>query len=177
MKSNAAHRRAGVPRRAKAWRILSPSVLSRKVARDSSGNVLVMFAGMAVGLVLLVGAGVDYTRAVQFKASLQSLADASALAGASAYVSATTGNTGISVATSYWNAGLSRLPPNSGVGTPSITTSSDASGYYVQVSVPTSTIRTTFLSLVMNSIVTVRLGSGCSAASSFARCSSFAASP
>jgi Flp pilus assembly protein TadG len=111
-----------------------------------------MFAGMAVGLVLLVGAGVDYTRAVQFKASLQSLADASALAGASAYVSATTGNTGISVATSYWNAGLSRLPPNSGVGTPSITTSSDASGYYVQVSVPASTIKTTFLSLIMNSI-------------------------
>lgn len=122
---------------------------------DGRGSVMVMFAGMAVGLILLVGAGVDYSRAVQFKTSLQSLADTSALAGASAYVSAATAANGVIVATNYWNNGLSRLPPNSGIGTPTITTSSDASGYYVQVSVPASTINTTFLSLVMNSITAV----------------------
>jgi Flp pilus assembly protein TadG len=127
-------------------------VLFRNFARECRGNVMVMFAGMAVGLILMVGAGVDYSRAVQFKTSLQSLADASALAGASAYVSAATAANGVTVATNYWNNGLSRLPPNSGIGTPTITTSSDVSGYYVQVSVPASTIKATFLSLVMNSI-------------------------
>ncbi len=124
----------------------------KKFARDRRGNVMVMFAGMGFGLVLMVGGAVDYTRATQFKTSLQSLADASALAGASAYVSAATAANGVTVATNYWNNGLSWLPPNSGVGTPTITASSDASGYYVQVSVPASTIKTTFLSLVMNSI-------------------------
>jgi hypothetical protein len=38
------------------------------------------------------------------------------------------------------------------VGTPNFTTTSDAGGYYVHVTVPTSTIKTTFLSLVTNSI-------------------------
>src|SRR5690349_957933 len=105
--------------------------------RDRTGNVMVMFAGMGVGLVLMVGAGVDYTRAVQFKSALQALADASALAGASAYVSSTTSAAGVTMATNYWNAGLSRLPPNNGVATPTITPSSDATGYYIQVTVGT----------------------------------------
>ncbi|HEY4972460.1 MAG TPA: pilus assembly protein TadG-related protein, partial [Steroidobacteraceae bacterium] len=126
--------------------------LLRNFARNRGGSVLIMFAGMSVGLILMVGAGVDYGRAVQFKAALQNLADASALAGASAYLSSTTGPNGITMATSYWNNGVTRLPANLSVGTPVITTSSDASGYYVQVSVPASSIKTTFLALVMNSI-------------------------
>jgi Flp pilus assembly protein TadG len=124
----------------------------RNFARDSRGNVMIMFAGMAVGLVLMVGAGVDYGRAVEFKTALQGLADASALAGASAYVSPATAANAVTVATNYWNNGVSRLPSNGGVGTPTVTTSSDASGYYVQVSVSGSTIKTTFLSIITNSI-------------------------
>ncbi len=123
-------------------------------SRYRRGSVLIMFAGMLVGLILLIGAAIDYGRATHFKTALQSLADASALAGASAYTSSSpdTGPLGIQVAQNLWNAGLSRLPPNNGVGTPTITSSFDSAGYYIRVSVPASTIRTTFLSLVMNSI-------------------------
>ena len=116
------------------------------------GGVLIYFAGVMFGLILMVGAAVDYTRATQFKSALQNLADAAALAGASAYVSPATAATGVTTATNYFNAGLAYLPPNIGVGTPTITSSSDANGYYIRVFVPTSRIRTTFLALVMNSI-------------------------
>ncbi len=136
-------------------RALMSAIPLKALMGDRRGNIMVMFAGMGVGLVLMVGAAVDYTRATQFKTALQSLADASALAGASAYVSAATAATGVTVATDYWNNGLSRLPANSGVGTPTITSSSDGTGYFIQVSVPASTIRTTFLSLVMPSISVV----------------------
>src|ERR1041385_3181143 len=104
----------------------------------------------------MVGAGVDYTRAVQFKSALQALADASVLAGASVYVSDATAASGIATAQAYWNNGLSRLPSNSVIGPVNFTTSSDAGGYYVHVTVGTSaqpsTIKTTFLSLVTSSI-------------------------
>jgi len=136
-------------------RFMKPAALLRRFLRDRAGNVMIMFAGMGVGLVLMVGAGVDYTRAMQFKSALQALADASALAGASVYVSDASASNGIAMAQSYWNNGLSRLPANSGVGTPDFTTTSDAGGYYVHVTVPTSTIKTTFLSLVTNSISVV----------------------
>jgi Flp pilus assembly protein TadG len=123
----------------------------RSIARDCRGGVIVMFAGVSIALFLMVGSAVDYSRAVLFKAELQSLADAAALAGASAYVSAGTAASGITVATNYWNAGLAKLSsPTSGVATPTITTSSDSSGYYVQVAVPNSWITTTFLALAMN---------------------------
>ena len=49
------------------------SAFLRNFTRNRGGSVLIMFAGMAVGLLLMVGAGVDYGRAVQFKAALQSL--------------------------------------------------------------------------------------------------------
>ena len=136
-------------------RSLISAIPLRRFLKDRRGNVMVMFAGMGVGMVLMVGAGVDYTRAMQYKSALQALADASALAGASVYVSDATSANGIAMAQSYWNNGLSRLPVNSGVGTPNITTTSDAGGYYVHVSVPASTIKTTFLSLVTNSISVV----------------------
>src|SRR5476649_1663711 len=123
----------------------------RDISRDHRGNVLVMFAGMAFGLVLMVGAGVDYSRAVQFKTSLQNLADSSALAGASAYVSVATSGNGTTVATNYWNAGLSKLPPSNSVGTPTITPTADASGYYVSVGASAS-IKTTFLGLISSTI-------------------------
>jgi len=112
-----------------------------------------MFAGTATALVLLVGAGIDYSRATQFKTSLQSVVDAAALAGASAYVSAATSDTGRTVATNYFNAGVAKLPPNNGAsltgGTPTAT--SDSSGYYIAVSA-TGSIKTTFLSLFTSTL-------------------------
>jgi hypothetical protein len=136
------------------FRTLIAALSLRRLLADRRGNVMVMFVGMSIGMVLMVGAGVDYTRAMQFKSQLQSLADASVLAGAAVYVSSSpdTGPNGVAMAQSYWNAGVSRLPPNSGVGTPTFTSSFDSSGYYIHVSVPTSTIKTTFLSLITQSI-------------------------
>jgi Flp pilus assembly protein TadG len=135
-------------------RTLMSALSLQRFLADRRGNVMIMFAGMGVGLVLMVGAGVDYTRAMQFKSSLQALADASVLAGASVYVSSSpdTSSNGIAMAQQYWQNGLSRLPANNLVGTPVFTTSFDATGYSVHVSVPTSTIKTTFLSLVTNTI-------------------------
>jgi len=63
-------------------RSLMSALSLRRFLADCRGNVMIMFAGMGVGMVLMVGAGVDYTRAMQFKSSLQALADASVLAGA-----------------------------------------------------------------------------------------------
>lgn len=136
------------------FRTLIAALSLRRLIADRRGNVMVMFAGMSIGMVLMVGAGVDYTRAMQFKSALQSLADASVLAGAAVYVSSSpdTGPNGIAMAQAYWNAGASRLPSNSGVGTPNFTNSFDSSGYYIHVTVPTSTIKTTFLSLITQSI-------------------------
>ena len=119
---------------------------------SNRGGVLIYFVGVMFALVLMVGAAVDYSRATQFKAALQSLTDSAALAGASVYVSADTAAAGVTMATNYFNSGLSRLPPNSGVGTPEITASSDSHGYYIHVFVPTSTIKPTFLGLIMSSI-------------------------
>ncbi len=136
------------------FRTLTAALSLRRLLADRRGNVMVMFAGMSIGMVLMVGAGVDYTRAMQFKSQLQSLADASVLAGAAVYVSSSpdTGPNGTAMAQAYWDAGVSRLPPNSGVGTPNFTYSHDSTGYYIHVSVPTSTIKTTFLSLITQSI-------------------------
>ena len=113
---------------------------------------MVMLVGILLGLVLIVGAAVDYSRAMAFKAALQNLADSAALAGASVYVSADTALNATTVATNYFNAGLPHLPDNISVGTPTITPSSDSAGYYIQVTVPTSRIRTTFLGLFTTSI-------------------------
>src|SRR5258706_9559445 len=119
--------------------------------KDRRGNVMVMFAGMAVGLVLMVGAGVDYTRATQFKTALQDAADSAALAGAGVYVSSATSGAGVTAATNYFNAAKAKLPPYFNMGDAAIAATSDASGYYVSVTV-TGTIKTTFLSLVTNTI-------------------------
>ncbi len=135
-------------------RSLMSALSLRRFLADRRGNVMIMFAGMGVGLVLMVGAGVDYGRAMQFKSSLQALADASVLAGASVYVSSSpdTGPNAIIMAQKYWDAGVGRLPPSNPVGQPVFTTSFDTTGYSVHVTVPTTTINTTFLSLVTTTI-------------------------
>jgi Flp pilus assembly protein TadG len=134
-------------------RYLKSALPLREFLGNRRGNILIMFAGTAAALVLLVGGGVDYSRAVQFKTSLQSVADAAALAGASAYVSTTTSALGVTTASNYFTAGVAKLPPNNGAsltgGTPIAT--SDASGYYIQVSA-TGSIRTTFLSMFTSTL-------------------------
>ena len=52
-------------------RSLISAIPLRAFLGDRRANVMVMFAGMGFGLVLMVGAGVDYTRATQFKTALQ----------------------------------------------------------------------------------------------------------
>jgi Flp pilus assembly protein TadG len=128
-----------------------PALALRALIADRQANVMVMFAGMAFGIVLMVGAGVDYTRATQFKTQLQNAADEAALAGAGVYVSAATAASATTAATNYFNAAKAKLPPSFSVGTPSIDASSDANGYYITVSVSAS-IKTTFLSLLSSTI-------------------------
>src|SRR5471032_955223 len=112
-------------------RSLISAIPLRALLGDRRANVMVMFAGMGFGLVLMVGAGVDYTRATQFKTALQNAADSAALAGASVYVSTTTDTDGSTAAQAYYTAAKPKLPPYASVdNTASVATSSDASGYY-----------------------------------------------
>ena len=65
------------------------SLLSRLIRRlpgDDKGAVAIIFGLMIIPLVLAIGVGVDYARAVQFKAQLQSATDSAALAGASPWL-------------------------------------------------------------------------------------------
>ena len=61
----------------KAIAKLSPS----SFARDTTGNVAVTFALLLLPAALAVGAGVDYSRANNIKASLQAALDSAVLAG------------------------------------------------------------------------------------------------
>ena len=54
------------------------------MARDRGGNVVILFSAAAPILALATGVGVDYSRAINARHSLQMLADRSALAGAQA---------------------------------------------------------------------------------------------
>jgi Flp pilus assembly protein TadG len=133
-------------------RSLISAIPLRAFLGDRRANVMVMFAGMGFGLVLMVGAGVDYSRATQFKTALQNAADSAALAGASVYVSTTTDTDGSTAAQNYYTAAKPKLPPYASVdSTATVATSSDANGYYVAVTI-NGAIKTTFLSLITNTI-------------------------
>jgi len=107
--------------------------------REARGNVVMIAALAAIPLVAAGGVAVDYTRALQFKTSLQGVVDSSALAGASEL-----GNTSLasSMATTYITAGIANLPPNNGV-TPTVTVPNTTT---VTVAA-TGNVPTTFMSM------------------------------
>ena len=126
--------------------------LIRRLACSDEGAVAILFGLMIIPLVLAVGVGVDYARAVQFKAQLQAATDDAALAGASAYVSSdSTGQTlGTTAATNYMNKAITALPTNNGVTvtvTPGTTSSSGTVTAFQMTVTATATLPTTLMSL------------------------------
>ena len=128
------------------------AILIRRLSGDDKGAVAIIFGLMLIPLILAIGVGVDYARAVQFKAQLQAATDNSALAGASAYVaSGTAGQTlGTTAATNYMNNAITMLPPNGGVTftvTPGTTSSSGTVTAFQMTVTAVATLPTTLMSL------------------------------
>jgi Flp pilus assembly protein TadG len=121
----------------------------RRLARHDQGSVALIFGLLLIPLVLAAGVGVDYARAVQFKAQLQAATDDAALAGASAYVSSGAGQTlGIAAATNYMNDAIAALPANNGVSV-TVTPGSTSSGSTVTAFQITVTATATFPTTLM----------------------------
>ena len=128
------------------------AILIRRLARNDKGAVAIIFGLMIIPLVLAIGVGIDYSRAVQFKAQLQAATDDAALAGASAYVaSGAAGQAlGTTAATNYMNNAIAALPANGGVTvtvTPGTTSSSGTVTAFQMTVTATATISTTLMSL------------------------------
>lgn len=121
-----------------------------KLFKDRRGAIALQFAILVAPMTLAVGAAVDYSRSVHYRAELQGVADSAALAAATLWKGGTTSAAATTAANNYITAGVSRLPPNGGV-TPTVATSSSNIGYSADVTL-TSSMNTTFLGTVMPSI-------------------------
>ncbi|MDE2228685.1 MAG: hypothetical protein KGL11_06555 [Alphaproteobacteria bacterium] len=128
----------------------------RRLACNTEGAVAVLFAVLAIAIALAVGAGVDYGRAAEIRAALQSAVDAAALAGASAYTAPSAQSTATALAQSYVAKGTSALPSNVTVKSTTVTPGTSGSGnsvaYTMAVSVMVS-VPTTFLSIYESAII------------------------
>lgn len=127
----------------------------RRLARDADGAVAVLFALLSVVIALAVGAAVDYSRAAEVRATLQSAVDAAALAGASDYTALSAQSTAQALAQDYVTRGAAALPSNVSITSTTITPGTTGSGnnvaYTMSVSVTVS-VPTTFLSVYEKSI-------------------------
>lgn len=122
-------------------RLLSGLTAFRTAER---GAVAVLFAVMMIPLILATGAAVDFARVEILKTSLQSVVDGAALAGASA-LSLPNGTTSAgTVATDYFNKGMSSLATTATVGSPTVTIPSSTK---VTVTA-TATLQYSFMNLV-----------------------------
>jgi Flp pilus assembly protein TadG len=126
--------------------------LIRRLAYNDKGAIALIFGLLIIPLILAVGVGIDYARAVQFKTQLQAATDDSALAGASAYVaSGTAGQTlGTTAATNYMNNAITALPHNNGVTftvTPGTTSSSGNVTAFQMTVTAVATFPTTLMSI------------------------------
>ncbi len=143
--------------------------------RRRRGVVAVLFALMVVPIVLAVGGGIDYMRAVQARSQLQSAVDAAAIAGAAAYNGLSASAGGQTTAKGYMASIAASLPPVSNLvvtATPSTQTQSGTVSGYVMTVNATGTIPTTFLGLLeptiaisasataLNPIVTITISLG-----------------
>lgn len=112
-------------------------------------SVALLFSLNIVPLVLTIGGGIDYSRAVHFRSDLQGVADSAALAAAALWTG-TSNTAATTAAANYIAAGTSRLAPNTGV-TNSVVTSSPTNGYQVDVTL-TSGVQTSFVGIIIPSI-------------------------
>ncbi|MDE2165948.1 MAG: hypothetical protein KGJ66_06385 [Alphaproteobacteria bacterium] len=127
----------------------------RRLARDADGAVAVLFAVLSVAIALAVGAAVDYGRAAEVKATLQSAVDAAALAGASDYTVPSAQSAAEALAQDYVTKSTAALPSDVSIASTAITPGTTGSGnnvaYTMSVSVIAS-VPTTFLSLYEKSV-------------------------
>ncbi len=110
---------------------------------------------LSIVIALAVGAAVDYARAAQVKAALQSAVDTAALAGASDYTAPSTQITATALAQDYVSKGVAALPSNVTIASTTVTPGTTGSGnnvaYTMAVNV-TASVPTTFLSLYESAI-------------------------
>jgi Flp pilus assembly protein TadG len=133
----------------RVWRRVAASFRSLAVARR--GAIGVAFALLAIPVIMMVGAAVDYARLEQFKTQLQSTVDSAALSGAAAYIDASQNANAITVAQNYLSANVTLLPGHIGSVTSSVSasqvTTGSNQGYTVTVKA-TATIATTFMRIL-----------------------------
>lgn len=127
-----------------------------RLGENRRGTTSLVFALALVPILVSVGAGVDFTRAITFRTELQDAVDSAALAGAGAYVDAASATTASGIATNYMNQIQAGLPPNNGVtfhvNTNQLTNSSgQTTGYSVSVTA-TAGVATTLMSIAVPAV-------------------------
>ena len=131
------------------------TVWFHRLVRNAEGAVAVLFAVMAIPLVIAAGVGVDYSRAAEVRAALQSTVDAAALAGASAYTNPSAQSTATALAQYYVNKATAALPSNATVTSTAVTPGTSGSGsnvaYTMSVTVNLN-VPTTFMSFYEKAI-------------------------
>lgn len=120
------------------------------------GNAGILFAVLAVPLILSVGAAVDFGRVYVASKTLQSIVDSAAMAGATVFSDETHQQAAINTAQAYFNKGITTLPDYAQVGSPAIsvaTTSNCDEGAAERITVSaTADIGTTLMSIAVPSM-------------------------
>ncbi|MDE1904117.1 MAG: hypothetical protein KGI46_09700 [Alphaproteobacteria bacterium] len=127
----------------------------RHFNRNADGSVAILFGLLMIPLVVAAGVGVDYGRAAEIRASLQSAVDAAALAGASAYTSPSAEASATTLAQNYVTNTTSTMPSGVSVVSTSVTPGTTGSGnnvaYTMSVSA-TLSVPSMFLAVVRGPI-------------------------
>ena len=100
----------------------------RHLNRNADGSVAILFGLLMIPLVVAAGVGVDYGRAAEIRANLQSAVDAAALAGASAYTNPSAETSATTLAQNYVTNTTSTMPSGVSVVSTSVTPGTTGSG-------------------------------------------------
>lgn len=127
----------------------------RRLNRNADGSVAVLFGLLMIPLIVAAGVGVDYGRAAEIRATLQSAVDAAALAGASAYTSPAAETSATTLAQNYVTNTTATMPSGVAVVSTSVTPGTTGSGsnvaYTMSVSA-TLSVPSMFLAVVRGPI-------------------------
>jgi Flp pilus assembly protein TadG len=128
----------------------------RRFMRTGRGNVLILFALMAVVLVASVGLAVDYSRTVHFRNTLQGEVDAAAIAGAAAYLNSGKNGSGVPYSAVAQDVAIryisnAQLPIFIGSLNVTATPSATSAGFFMTVTA-SAPIATTFMAIFTSTI-------------------------
>ncbi|HYL32951.1 MAG TPA: TadE/TadG family type IV pilus assembly protein [Stellaceae bacterium] len=121
----------------------------RRLACDDRGQVAILFGLLVIVLAAVVGAGLDYGRAVQIRAGLQNAVDSAAIAGVNVYTAPSAKSSAEALAQNYVAKGTDALPPKVTVVSTTVTSGTTGSGNntaYTMYASVTASVPTTFLS-------------------------------